>query len=114
MPDMKVYPIPVGKGGGAHLINGLKSGNVGGAHLAPDLHWCFGYKLKVDGSGYWDDLRATALAGAGSQVITLATTFPHRPVPTNIWIHRIYIRLITAFSGGAISAATLSLGDTGN
>lgn len=114
MVDLKYTPIPLGKGGGSLLVNALQTNSIGGAALAPRMGFYLGYKLKIDGSGYWDDLRTVALEGDGSQIIDLSATFPHRAFPTNVWVRRVYTYLITAFSGGTVSAATLSLGDTGN
>lgn len=119
MAGLNLLTVPVGKGGGALALNAIKSGSIGGAHLMVNWTLMLGYKLKVDGSGYWNDggasgAGATALAGAGSQVITLGTTFPHKAFPANVWVKKVYTRLITEFSGGAISAATISIGDAGN
>jgi hypothetical protein len=114
MVDLKYTPIPLGKGGGSLLLNALQSNSIGGSALSPRMGFYLPYKLKIDGSGYWDDLRTVALEGDGSQIIDLSATFPHRAFPTNVWVRRVYTHLITAFSGGTVSAATLSLGDTGN
>ncbi len=97
-------------GGGANLLNGLKSGKS--AHVLVAQPFWVGYKLKFRANGYWDKNLTTARAAATSQVITLATTFEHTPFPTNVTIDGVLINVITAWTG--LTTPILSVGDTNN
>lgn len=113
MVDFKIPPIPMSKGGGALLLDHLRSGAQGGAHIAPKITYLLGYKLRVASNGTWEGT-GVALAGALTQTLDLPTVFPTRPFPTNVWVHRVYYQVNTPLAGGAIATATLDLGDAGN
>jgi len=54
-------------------------------------------------------------AGATNQELDLAALYPDNPFVSNVWLEPgAHIVPITAFSGGAVSACTLELGDTGD
>lgn len=97
-------------GGGGKLIRNLQSSNIGWAADAMPFWW--GFKLKVDGTGFWDKGGDVALAAAGSQVINLNTTFEATPFPEDVFVEAVFCRVITAFAGAA--TPTLSVGDAGN
>lgn len=54
-------------------------------------------------------------AAATSQELDLAVVYPDFPFPEDVWLEPgAHIVPVTAFSGGAVSASTLELGDTGD
>jgi hypothetical protein len=97
-------------GGGGYMLDRIRSGQHANASFVTPA-W-IGYKLKVDGSGYWDKNQTTALAAATSQVITIGTTFEHSPFPTNVVILAVLVRVITPFAG--VTTPILAVGDAGN
>ncbi len=104
---IKIRPLKIG--GGADVFHGFRSG-IGGQTM-PNIPYVLGYKIKIDGSG---SIGATALAAATTQEFDLDVAFPGREFPNNVWIEEAYIRRITDFAGGSVSAATVEGGDTGN
>src|SRR5688500_6754803 len=87
-------------------------GNIGindGSRIwAPQYWWVYRCTVVSGAIG------ATALAASTSQALDLHTAFPNHLFPEGVIIHACVLKLITAFSGGAISAATASVGDAGN
>lgn len=82
--------------------------NSGCRIWAPSYWWI--YHCRVSGGA----IGATALAASTSQALDLHVAFPNHLLPEGAIVHCAVIRLVTAFSGGAISAATASFGDAGN
>jgi hypothetical protein len=87
-------------------------GNVGvndGSRIWAPTYW-WRYVCEISGT----TLGATTLAGATTQEFDLHTAFPSHLFPEGVLIHGCVLRLVTAFSGGAVSACVASVGDTGN
>lgn len=101
MPD---FPIKLGSrnGGNSRVMRGLSNGVIRDA-FAGSWWWIQNVK-RGD----------FALAAATSQAITLATTYPRNPFPTNVDRSTPCIYVATPLSGGAISAATIEMGDAGD
>jgi hypothetical protein len=103
------YPIGPGKAAIAHFKAG--GGAIG---WAPGTTWLWSVDCRVRivaGAPY---IGAVALAAATSQEISLNAAFPASAFPANMQVGEAYIKRITDFAGGSISALTVQVGDTGD
>lgn len=103
------YPIGPGKAAVAHTKIG--GGAVG---WAPGFGWVWSVDVQIKivaGAAY---IGAVALTSATSQEIDLNTAFPANAFPANALVMGCYIKRITDFSGGSVSALTVQVGDTGD
>jgi hypothetical protein len=87
-------------------IYGDVGANDGSAIVAQTYWWR--YVCKVDGT----TIGAVSLVtGATTVAINLHTAFPSHLFPEKVVIHQCVLKLMTAFSGGAVSAAVASVGE---
>lgn len=101
------YPIGPGKAVIAHTKIG--GGAVG---WAPGFGWLWSVDVQIKiiaGVPYVGDV---ALTAATSQEVDLNVAFPASTFPTNVRMNGCYIKRITDFSGGGITALTVQVGDT--
>jgi hypothetical protein len=101
---MDKFPILITPDGrsNARVLNAQKSGRI--RQPAGLMHW-FVQRVRIgDFVG----------AGATAQTITLATTYPRLSFPPNVMRHEAFIELRQTFSGGAVSACTVEVGDAGD
>jgi hypothetical protein len=82
--------------------------NTGKKIWTPTYWWIYHCKVVSGAIG------AVALAAATAQAINLHTAFPNHTFPEDVCIHGAIVRSIVGFTGGSISAATVSVGDAGN
>lgn len=101
------FNYPIGPGHGAEAVSRI-GGNA--VRYTPGLGWVWSVRCTV-GAGR---IGATALASATSQEIDLNVAFPSTPFPTNVRRGRAYIKRVTDFTGGAVSALTVAVGDAGD
>lgn len=103
------YPVGPGKAAIAHFKAG--GGAIG---WAPGQAWVWSQKCKIRLVGGVPYIGAVALTASLTQEVDLNVAFPQNTFPTNVQRLESYIRRVTDFSGGTISALTAQVGDTGD
>lgn len=98
------FPVKLGSrnGGNARVLNGLKTGV---------------FRDAFTGSWWWQQRVAFgdfSLNAATSQNVTLATVYPTNPFPTNVDRSTPLVYVVRPLQGGAISASTITMGDSGD
>lgn len=98
------FPTLIGKGNGGNgrVVNNLKR------NLFP-----FAVNFKWVWYTIFDITLAGSLDADGSQEFDLHTYDANNLFPANVERKKPYVRLITNFTGGAVNAATITVGDTG-
>lgn len=101
---MSNFPVKLGarNGGNARAFNGLRSGVFRDAFCGG---WWWQQRVK------FGDF---SLSAATSQNVSLHTVYPNNTFPTNVDRSTPMIYVVTPLAGGAISASTITLGDSGD
>jgi hypothetical protein len=102
-------PYPVGPNKAEILQYKQGGGAVG---WAPGVGWLYSVDCKIRLVGGVPYIGAVALTAALSQEVDLNVAFPQNTFPTNMMVDGAYIVRVTDFSGGAISALSVEVGDT--
>ena len=99
------FPTLIGKGNGGNgrVVNNLKRNLF---PFAVNFKWVWYTVFDITRS-------VAALEADGSQEFDLHTYDPTNLFPANVERKKPYVRLITNFTGGAVNASTITVGDTG-
>lgn len=104
-------PYPIGPGKAALANTKIGGGAVG---WAPGFNWLWAVDVQIKLIGGVPYVGDVALTAATSQEVDLNVAFPGNAFPANVRINGCYIKRITDFAGGAITALTVQVGDTGD
>jgi len=102
----------VPKIGMGHLADAIRKGIIPWAWDGGRFLWQ--QKVKIEVVGGVARVGEVALEADGSTEVDLHVAFPNNMFPADVDIQRgAGFRRLTTFSGGAINAATITVGDTG-
>lgn len=81
---------------------------------APGLGWIWSVVAEVVSTPSGPSIGVTALAAAVTQEIDLNVAFPTLVFPENVQLGQAYLKRQVDLAGGAITAVTAEVGDTGD